>query len=106
MKIRIPKQIKIATHTYKVRLNSREAIAGGSAGLTKHIYEEIILDNLVPPSQLNQIFLHEVLHMIERYFVVKLEDNDIDRIAEGLAMFLFDNLGIEFVWDDIEKGEQ
>ena len=43
------------------------------------------------------------MHMIERYCVVKLDDTDIDRIAEGLAMFLFENLDIQLDWSLIKE---
>ena len=57
----------------------------------------------MPPSELNQTFLHEILHLVERFLVVKIDDVDVDRIAEGLAVILFDNLGIEFDWSEVDK---
>lgn len=106
LKIKIPKEIKILTHTYKIKFDAKELVSSGTGGLTRHLYQQIILDNKAyPPSELNQIFLHEVMHLIERHFCVRLEDVDTDRISEGLAEFLFNNLGIEFDWSNI-KGEE
>ena len=102
-KIRVPKQIKITTHTYGVEFNTKECIAGGASGLCKHTFEKLCFDPALPKGQLDQTFLHEVMHMIERYCVVKLDDTDIDRIAEGLAMFLFENLDIQLDWSLIKE---
>ena len=106
MKVKIPREIKLLTHTITVKFDPKAVYSAGTCGITKHIYKEIILDNYnLPKSELDQVFLHEYLHVVERHFAVKLDDNDIERISEGLANFLFNNLGIEFDWSDIqEKG--
>ena len=104
MKIKIPKHIKLLTHSYKIRFDTKALTSAGTCGLTRHLYQDIIIDKAsLPPSEVDQVFLHELLHVIERHFIVKLDDADIDRIAEGLAVILFDNLGIEFDWSEIES---
>jgi len=102
MIIKVPRKVKMASHTYGIKCDSRQSLSAGTCGLTRHIYQEIIMDPSWPLSQKNQTLLHEVMHLIERFWVVKLDDNDIDRIAEGLAVFLFDNLGIELDWSDVD----
>ena len=104
VKIKIPREIKIASHTYTIKFDSKALIsAGGSAALVRHLYKEILLEKSLPPSELSQSFLHEFIHCIERIWVVKIDDVDVDRLAEGLAVFLFDILGIEFDWSLIEE---
>ena len=103
IKVKIPREIKILTHTYKIRFDTKELASVGAGGLTKHLYQEIVLDNKISPkSELDQIFLHEYIHTIERHFCVKINDDDVERISEGLAELLFTNLGIEFDWGLIE----
>lgn len=103
VKIKVPQRVKIGAHTYTVKFDTKELLSAGTTGLTKHMTEEIILEGAMPKSQLDQLFLHEVLHMVERYCVVRLEDNEVDSIAEGLAMFLFETLGIELDWSLIKE---
>ncbi len=103
IKIKVPKKIKMLTHSYKIRFDTKDLISRQNCALTRHFYQDIMLDNsTLPPSELGQVFLHEVLHTIERHFSIKSEDGDIDRMAEGLAVFLFDNLKIELDWSDIK----
>ena len=100
MKVRIPKTIKIATHTYRIELRSGVTTEMGSAGLVDHIKKVIFIDKNLSQSEIDEGFLHEVLHVIERVWNIKIDDPDTDRYAEGLAVFLKDNLGIEFDWSE------
>ena len=99
MKVKIPKEIRLLTHKYKIRFDTKELASAQAGGLTRHLYQEIILDNVAnPKSEVDQIFLHEFLHVIERHLCVKIDDADVERISEGLAELLFTSLGIEFDW--------
>ncbi len=102
MKVKVPQKIKLLTHTYDVEFNKQELSSAGTIGLCQHIYGKIIVGNNFPLSQMNQSFLHEYMHLVERFLVVKLDDTDIDRIAEGIAVLL-ENLGIELDWSDIKE---
>ena len=97
--VKIPREIKLLTHIYKIRFDTKDLASLGASGLTRHLYQEIILDNNASPkSEVDQIFLHEYLHVIERHLCVKIDDADVERISEGLAELLFTSLGIEFDW--------
>ncbi len=105
MKVKVPKTIKILSHTYKIRFGVKDLIAAGAMGLTRHLHQEIILDGTnIPPSELNQTLLHELMHIVERHFCLKMGDDDIDRISEGMAVVLFDAFGIELDWSGIKEG--
>ena len=101
MKVRIPKTIKLLTHTSSVKFDAKFVQAQGSCGLTRHWYQEIILDPSMPESEIAQVFFHEVFHVIERHFCVKLDDADIERLSEGLMEILVNNLNLEFDFSDI-----
>lgn len=104
MKVKVPKTIKLLSHTYSVRSDSKELVTVGALGLTRHLHQEIILDtHNIPPTELDQTFLHELLHVVERHFNMKIDDADIDRLSEGLAVILFDNFGIKLDWSDIQE---
>jgi len=105
VKIKVPQEIKLLTHTIKIRFDVKQVISQGTCGITRHLFQDIMLDNLtLPTSELNQVFLHEYIHVIERHFALKLDDNDVERLAEGLSVLLFDSLNIELDWVDIKEG--
>jgi len=102
MKIKVPVKLKIASHEYTIRDDIKQLMSNTVVGEVRHVYHDIILDFNRLPSELTQTFLHEYLHCIERFWNVKLDDNDVDRLAEGMAV-LFNNLGIELDWSNIKK---
>lgn len=104
MKIKVPKEIKLLSHTYQVRSNTKELISAGAMGLTRHLFQWINVDTRnVPPTERDQTLLHELFHVIERHFNLKIEDEDIDRFSEGFASILFDSFGIKLDWSDIKE---
>ena len=104
MKVKVPNKVKILTHEYTIKFDTKALISAQTSGMAKHLYQEILLDNEnLPESELNQVFLHELIHTIERHFCLHLEDPDVERLSEGLAVVLFDNLGIELDWSDIKE---
>ena len=103
MKVKIPKKIKFLTHEYEIVFDTKELQSAGTMGLTRHLFQKITLDNKVtPPSELNQIFLHEFIHVIERHMCIKIDDADVDRISEGISELLL-QLGVEFDWSNIKE---
>lgn len=71
-------------------------------GTIERRLQEVWIDPDSPLSQKNETLLHEVLHLISMVFSCSLDEDNIDRIAEGYAELLFNNLGIELDWSDIE----
>ena len=102
MKVKIPKEIKIGSHNYRVKYKPFLSKDSGFRGTIEHRLQEIWIDPENPPSQRDATLLHEGLHLISTVFSCSLDDDAIDRVAEGLAEFLFNNLGIEFDWSEIE----
>ncbi|KKL08927.1 hypothetical protein LCGC14_2570940 [marine sediment metagenome] len=104
MKVKVPQEIKLLTHTYRVRFDAKALASAQTGGLIRHLYKEILLDNVAYPlSELNQIFLHELIHVMERHLNITIDDADVDRMAEGFAELLFNGFGIELDWSDIKE---
>jgi hypothetical protein len=99
-KIKVPRKIRLLTHTYSVEVNDAECAGENSLGICKHVSEKIMISSHLTPSVRGEVFIHEFLHMVERFMGVKIDDAELDRIAEGMAALLFDNMGIEFDWSD------
>ena len=66
----------------------------------------IIVFVLSPLLERNQTLLHEVFHIISESFRCSLDEDTVERLANGMGEFLFDNLGIEFDWGDIKKSAE
>ena len=101
--VKVPKQIQIGGHTYKVLYKPYLSKDDGNRGGINHRKQVIYIEPENPASQKNATMLHEILHFIETVFDLNLTDEDTDRISEGLFQVLSDSFGVEFDWGDIEK---
>jgi len=102
MKVKIPKEIKIGAWKYGVDLVRGLKIKDGYWGDTRHTRHTLAIDKDLPNLERDSTLIHEVLHIIDQQFVLKLSEEDITRLENGLAEFLFNNLRIEFVWNEVE----
>ena len=100
MVTKIPYNIQIASHTYKVWFDEREK-DGDFRGSALHRYHEILLNPDLHKQQIRVTFLHEVIHVICQTFDLSPSESETHRLAEGIADFLFSNLNINFDFSDI-----
>ncbi len=68
-----------------------------------HRNQIINIETSVPLSIRNQTLLHEVIHIVDRVYVCRMDEDDLERLSNGLSELLFDNLGIELDWSEIEQ---
>lgn len=101
MKIKVPRYIRIGVHSYRISFSRYLKDYGEGDGATQHIRQELIVSPELPASQKAVTLMHEALHLINKNYRCQLEEPNIDRLAEGLAEFLLNNLDIEFVWSEI-----
>jgi len=104
IKIKVPGEIKIGTHTYKIMFDRAIRTDDDRIGEANHRTQIIKIWTEAPLSMKNEALLHELIHIAEYYFRVRIDDADIDRIAQCMCDFLFNNLGIEFDWSLIGEG--
>ena len=103
MKVKVPKKIKIATHLYDVKYDLHLRHDEACYGQVNHRNQIISIETSVPPSIRNQTLLHEVIHIVDKTYVCRMDEDDLERLSNGLSEFLFDNLGIEFDWSLIRE---
>ena len=101
LKVRVPKQIKIGVHSYKVIFSHYLKGVGEGDGAAQHEWQKILIAPELPPSQRAVTLLHEVLHIISKNYKCGLPEDTLDRLDEGLGEFLLNNLHIEFDRSDI-----
>lgn len=96
--MKIPKQLKVGGHVFKVwekyRFQDRSDRCGQSEIDELRIKITHMTQNgtLRPRSQIEQTFIHEMLHCVDGiYNNHKLTEDDVSRISEGLYQVLQDN---------------
>ena len=97
----IPEIIKLGAHSYRLSFDPHLWQDEDKSGLTHHRLQEINIELAVPPSNRDETLLHEVLHIIDLLYRCRLNEDDIERLAQGLADFLFNNLEITLDWSNI-----
>ena len=103
MKVKIPEIIKIGIYPRRVIYKPYLKVDEGYDGLINHRLETIEVDPVLPKARRDACLIHEVVHLVDKNYDCHLGEDDISRIANGVAEFLFNNLGIEFDWKDIKE---
>lgn len=65
--------------------------------------ELIKLDPCMPDNNKTRSLFHEQFHLIDKEYKLHLDEDTIDRLANGMYQFIRYNLGIEFDWSDIKE---
>ena len=102
MIIKIPKIVRIGSCVHDVSQKRNLKLVEGCWGVTRRVVSTITVDADLPPAHKANTFLHEVMHMIDMEYSCGLDEDNIERIANGLFVLLADNLGIELDWGDIQ----
>ncbi|MDP1615041.1 MAG: hypothetical protein Q8L68_04520 [Methylococcales bacterium] len=103
MKVKLPSEVRIGTHTFKIRFDPHLFSDENKYGLINYRAQEINIWSEAPLSTKNEALLHEIIHLSQHVYRVEISDQDIDRVAETIGEFLFNNLGIEFDWSCISE---
>ena len=102
MKVKIPKEIRIGTHTYTLKFTPHIHSDDARYASCNHRTQTIEFWSEAPPSITNESLIHEVLHIAELCYRIDVSDADIDRIANVVMELLENSLGIEFSWEGIK----
>jgi len=96
--MKIPKQVKIGGHTYKVLYPYQFKERSDVFGTCNSARNEIRLTNLdgngfkLPMDVIEQNFIHELLHAISIvYYNDNLEEKTVEVLSQGLYQVLSDN---------------
>ena len=93
--VRLPKTLKIGYAVYKVRRVPDLRDEGGAAlwGSRNPNFVEIRIDGVLVDGHphLFATLLHEVLHEVNDQCRLHLDEDNVNRLANGLAAFLQDN---------------
>jgi len=100
--MKVPKEIKVGSHTYAIRFN-QDVTDAGEYGRVNHRTQLMELAPERPQSQRATSLIHELLHIVNNvYNNRRCQEDDIDALAEGLGQILKEQ-GIELDWGDIES---
>jgi len=103
MTIIIPREIKIGTHTYTIEFDPNLVADEAKWGLVHYRLGKILISPEHGKSHINITLLHEIIHIVDRLYRCNLDEDNIDRLAQGLGEFMFNNLEITFDWSKIRN---
>ena len=105
MKIKIPKEIKIAARNYKISMPVNLLRDEGNRGCVYWHKQIIEIAPNLSEEQIAVSFLHECVHVIDEHMAGRggISEEITSGLAEGLFQLLKDNLGIEFDWSLIKE---
>ncbi len=94
--MKIPKSIKVGGHTYKIVWDEHLWHEENIHGQADYVNHTITLDPYGHSEMIAVVFIHEVLHVIDKHFDNKaLTEEEIDSLGEGLFQ-VFSDMGITF----------
>ena len=94
--MKIPKQIKVASHTYRVIFKKNLIRNMGNRGSTNWHLKTIEIDDDMGEGLTPTTFLHEIIHVVDRHFLNdQLDEDNSQRLAEGLLQ-VFTEMGVTF----------
>lgn len=84
-------KVKIGCFTYEVVSVDIVNKFNPSKGEIDYIKKIIKLDETMTESDRRETILHEVIHGIDHFLEIELEEEQVRKIGRGLAMVLLDN---------------
>ena len=106
MEIKIPKTISGGgIHSYRIGYKTNLKVDEGATGFLNHRKQVIAIDPAFPELERGVTFWHEALHKVSGEYSCNLDEDDTDRLAEGIVAILVKDFGIKFDWSDIEELE-
>lgn len=106
MRVKVPTEYEFLIHKYKIAFKPHLWHDDGEAGEANHRRGEINIDPNISQSEWVVTLNHEILEALKHHLSLKLEHDDLDRIAQGFADFMVTTLNIEFDWSDIPLSSQ
>ncbi len=90
--MKIPKQIKIGGHIFKVIIEDRDNVgADGKLGSCKASINKIWLDIKQPQTQMESTLLHEIIEALNWQMNIGISEEKICQLEAGLYQTLKDN---------------
>jgi len=94
--IKVPSRIRIGNGYYDLVLDDHIGEDWSHMGIVSHTGRDrrIVLDSHLSNLEKTETLLHEILHIVEITFGLKIKENGLDCVAYTLTQFL-EYLGIE-----------
>jgi len=102
MIIKVPKVNQIGSMKYTVGIEDYLRCDNAWKAYFNERTNEIIIDSQVTGNMRDRSYMHEVIHQIDVNYGCGLSEEVIDRLANGFCEYLFNNLGIELDWSDVD----
>ena len=103
MKVKIPKVARIGAFDYSVKLVPNLADDFKLLGQSITDKQEIRIEPNTTEGTKLVTFWHEVVHGISDVYGCSLDEENTNRIAQGISAILQKNFNIEFDWSEVEE---
>lgn len=103
MKIKVPSNYKFLSQNYTISFASHLWHDEHDAGQAIHRTGQIKIDPSINKSEWLVTLNHELIEVMKHHLSLKLDHDDLDRIALGFANFMVEGLKLEFDWSDIKE---
>lgn len=101
-KLTVPKEIKLGARTFKVSYNKDIVYDNNWSGCISQRHGTIeICPDYNDEYKMITLF-HEIFHAICYQYNIEIDEKDNDRLANGMAEFLKNNLDVTLDWREIK----
>ena len=96
----IPKQVVIGWQTYDVDFKSPDTHLVGEVkegvflGNIYYSQSLIVINNTPDEDVMESTLLHEIIHGIDNFMTIGLDEDTISKISDGLSLFITQNPGL------------
>lgn len=92
--MKIPKTLKISGFTWNIKYSTEITKDDNVYGTTHHATQTIFLDPNLPQQQMEQVFLHELMHVVFWHYGLTrmVDDKQEEIIINAASMGLYDAL--------------
>ena len=101
MELKAPQEIRIGVHKYSVVFNPNLYHDFKQYGTAYHRKCLIEIEPSINNPEKMVTLIHEIIHIIKNQYSCDINEDDIDRLANGFSEFLTNSLGIDFDWSDV-----
>ena len=89
--MKIPKVLKICGHEYKIEIDNNLMKHHDNYGISNSVSQVIKIDTSFSHSQTVDTLIHEIIHIIDNNMKIKLDEDNVCRLANLLSTTIIDN---------------
>ncbi len=102
MKVNVPQTGRVGSRTIRIKYEENMCQNYHKIGQSRLDSSEMAVDPSFPAESKYQTLFHEIIHAVSDTYSCDLQEDNVDRLAEGLVGVLRYDFGIELDWKNIK----